>query len=489
MKTERVIVIGGGIAGLFAAKVLSEFYQEVVIVDKDAFPDQPENRPGTPQAFQPHRLTPRGSLILERLFPGYIDDLLKYGAAPTLGKTTHLINPYGTMVMPGQNKDAVYSRALLEWVLRERIRTIAQIRFLGLNEVIQLLSTEDRSAITGVELMERSSGERKQHTIMADLVLDTSGRFSKMSNWLTELGYDVPKAETLKISLGYSTRRYRIPSDRTGELNVIRMEGDPVKASTTGVLSLIENNTVEMVIWNLGSRYPSINPEQFEQEVAQLASPLFAVALQGLEPLGNPRGYRVEELSRQHYEQMHRWPAGLLVMGDAFCQLDPVFGQGMTIAAIEAEALETSLRNQLNQPEPDFELRFLQQMQDNIEAAWWLNAVADLRWPGVEYPGEEPIKGLKFAQKYMDFVLKQSTEQANYEIYGLYWLVNSLFLSPSELFNSQMITSLLTAGGSEEDKQWFDEWVRESDQPLEERLNQHFPSFENASFASMDQLM
>lgn len=211
--------------------------------------------------------------------------------------------------------------------------------------------------------------------------------------------------------------------------------------------------------------------------------------LQGLEPIGQPRGFRVPELTRQRFEQMERWPSGLLVMGDAFCQLDPVYGQGMTLAAIEAEILEACLHQQLSRPKPDFELEVLNRIQEIIEPAWWLNVVSDLRWEGVEHIGAQPIQGLTFVQHYFEHVLKWSTEHDNYDIFGLYWLVNSLFLSPRELFNADMVTSLLAAGGSGEAKQWLDRWIEDSDRPLHERLEQTIPSFERAPFATIEQLM
>ncbi|WP_318773051.1 FAD-dependent oxidoreductase [Bacillus gobiensis] len=208
--TERVIVIGGSIAGLLAARVLSGYYNEVLIIDRDDFPDKPENRSGTPQAFQPHRLTPRGILILGRFFPGYNEELLAHGAPSALNKLNHMINSYGSMVMANQENEATFSRALLEWVLRKRVQAISNVRFLCKKEVIRLLSSTDRSTITGIQVRDRDSAEQQQQKITANLVIDTSGRFSKVVRWLTEIGYAVPKPEMLKVSLGYSTRHYRI---------------------------------------------------------------------------------------------------------------------------------------------------------------------------------------------------------------------------------------------------------------------------------------
>ncbi|TDQ41426.1 NAD(P)/FAD-dependent oxidoreductase [Aureibacillus halotolerans] len=486
-KTDRAIVIGGGIAGLLAAKVLSEYYNEVLIVDRDAFPDKPENRPGTPQAYHNHRLSPRGSLIFSRYFPGFIDDLLTNGAPSAQGESNLMIHQDGSKVLVGQGKEAKFSRALLEWVIRKQVQVIPHIQFLEKKDVLSLQTSPDRTAVTGVLIQERGATDRLKHTLTADLVVDTSGRFSKTVRWLTEVGYDVPKPELLKVALGYSTRQYKVPSGQKLPWDVIRLEGVPSTGAYSGVFSTIENNIAEMLLWNVGGRYPSTDIDQFEREIAHLDNPVFVETLKELEPISTPRGYRMPELVRQHFDKMERWPSGFLVMGDAFCYFDPIYGQGMTVAAIEAEVLDACLRDQVERPKSGFELSVLKKMQNAIEPAWWLNCVADLRCPGVEHAGSVPLKGVEFAQRCLGFILKQAMAQPNDDLYGLYWLVNSVFVHPRELFNPQMLTAL--ANSSPEGQQLVVELTKGFNVSLEERFAQEIPSFENASFASIDQLM
>lgn len=484
-KSERAIVIGGGIAGLMAARVLSDYYGEVFIVDRDDFPTAPENRPGTPQAFQPHRLTPRGSMITERLFPGFNDDLLEHGAPSSQNKNVHLINQYGSMVMQNTNNQATFSRALLEWVIRQRVQRIANVRFLPKHEVIGLQTTPDQTAVTGIHVQERGQS-RLRKRLMADMVLDASGRSSKLVKWLQELAIAVPAPDFLQVNLGYSTRQYKIPSHLAEKWDTIRVEGNPDKGNFSEVLSTIENNIAEMSLQGVGSHYPPTDVSAYEQALTQLSSPLMMEALQGLEPLTSPRGYRIPELYRHHFEQMERWPSGLLVLGDAFCNFDPIYGQGMTVAAIEVEMLEACLQEQRDRPVAGFEQRVLKKMKAVVEPAWWLNVVADLQWEGVEYVGTEPLKGIAFAQKYMDLYLKHATVQQNWDLYGLYWFVNSLLLSPREIINPQMVTTVL--GSSDEGSEYLTALLQEYGQPLEEILEQIIPSFSQASFVTMDAL-
>lgn len=486
-KTERAIIIGGGIGGLLTAKVLSAYYKEVLIVDKDDFPEKPDNRSGTPQAFHPHRFTQRGKLITERLFPGYENDLVAQGAPSVLNKIVHNMNQYGTIEMQYPRNDIKFSRALLEWALRKRVQKIPNVSFLTNHNVIGLLMTIDQTTVTGIQVRERGKSEQVR-ILNADLIFDISGRSSRLVNWLQDYGYDVPDSERLKVSLGYSTRRYKVPSHLSHLIkkwDTINIAGQPANETFTGVFSFIENNVAEVLLYRPGGHYPPKNAEDFEQAITQLPSPIIGEILQGFEPISSPRSYRVPELFRHHFEQMHRWPAGLLVLGDAFCIYDPIFGQGMTVAAIEVEVLESCLQEQQKNPTPHFEQRVLKKIQDVIEPAWWLNCATDLQWKGVEYVSSQQLKGISFGQKYMDLYLKYATTERNFELYGLYWSVNSLAISPDTIFNPKMVQTILTS--SNEGHHFLQELLLTYGQPLEDVLDQIVPTFSQTAFKSVNQ--
>lgn len=484
-KTERAIIIGGGIAGLMTAKVLSEYFQEVTIVEKDDLPGKPENRLGIPQGFHPHRFTPRGKSITERLFPGYEEDLKAQGCPSSLNKTIHQMNQYGSIVGPYPRDDIKFSRAVLEWVLRQRVRKISNVRFLTKHDVINLLSTPDHSTITGIRVRER--GQQEQEKILtADIVLDTSGRSSKLAKWLEELGYDVPTPDLLKVDLGYSTRRYQLPPHLTHiaeKWDVINIAGQPANSTFTGVFSFVENQTAEVCLYRPGGHYPPTNIEQFNEAITELPSPIIAEILQGLVPITTPRGYRIQQLYRHHYEQMQQWPSGLIVLGDAFCIFDPIFGQGMTVAAVEVEMIELCLQEQQDDPHPHFEKKVLKKIQEVIEPAWWYNCAADLQWEGVAYVGSEPLKGIDFGQKYMDLFLKHATIEQDSQLYGLYWAVNTLAISPNAIMNPQMVMTILKA--STDGNQFLAELLQDGSQSLEKVLDEILPSFSETLFESV----
>ncbi len=485
MQDKKALVVGGGIAGLLAARVLSEHYDDVLIVERDGWPEQPGTRPGTPQSFHLHQILPRGEMILERFFPGFEADLRALGAAPVQGIGVHMVTRYGTLAFPGDGKGGItYSRALLEWALRKRVQAISNVRFLLHHEVTGLETSADHTHITGVHIRPRGQLEQ-QTTLSADLVVEASGRSSKLPSWLSALGYTLAEDERVTANIGYSTRYYKVPSDKRATISVILVEGDPATGhSTGGVLKRIENDTWAVCLASIGGQYPPTDAQGFEEGFSHLISPLLADTLRGAEPLTEPRGFRLPACVRHHYEQMERWPSGLLVLGDAFCYFDPVYGQGMTLAAIEAETIATCLGEQRSQP--GFEHDVLQQMQEAIYPAWWRSAIEDLLWPGVTHSGPEALKHLPLLHRYFDLCLKQSTRQLEQlqqkgefnPLFFKYFLMNWLFISPREVINADMLAALLERETPSTRQAMLAELFQGYDhQPIKTLLDEIVPSF------------
>jgi 2-polyprenyl-6-methoxyphenol hydroxylase-like FAD-dependent oxidoreductase len=450
MKTSRqkALVIGGGIAGLLAARALSEAYAEVLVVERDNRPEQAGARPGAPQSFHLHQVLPRGEQILESFFPGFLAEMQAGGAFPIQNTQVYMVNSYGTIPFPGDGAGFTYSRSLLEWVLRQRVQALTNVHFLYHQEVTGLATTADHLKITGIHIHERGQPEQ-QTTLLGDLVIDASGRSSKLPQWLAALGYALAEDERVTSGIGYSTRYYRIPAHKHN-MAVIVVDPDPAGGYYAGgVLKAIEGDMWAVCLASAGGQYPPTDAKGFEEGLTQLVSPVLAEMVRGAEPLSEPRGYRLTECVRHHYEQMERWPAGLLVLGDAFCFFDPIYGQGMTVAAIEANTLATCLREE--QGQPGFEQRTLNLMQDAIYPAWWRSTIDDLRWPGVVYSGPAPLKHVPLLHKYFDLCLKQSTlrlvelmQKGEFNpLFMNYFLMNWLFISPHVVINASMLDSLL----------------------------------------------
>jgi 2-polyprenyl-6-methoxyphenol hydroxylase-like FAD-dependent oxidoreductase len=483
---KSALVIGAGIAGLMAARVLSEHYDTVVVIERDSKPEQPGTRAGVSQSFHLHQVLPRGEMILERFFPGFLADLLALGAFSTPNATATMINRYGTLAFPGDGRAMTYSRALLEWAMRQRVQAIPNVRFLYHQEVIGLETSSDRTTITGVHIRERGQLEHRA-TLSADLVVETSGRSSRLPSWLTALGYELPEDERIKANIGYTTRNYKVPAKRGGNVAVIVVEASPATEHFTGgVLKRIENDIWTVCLASVGGYYPPTDPAEFETGLRSLpTSPVLAEMLQGAEPLSEPRGYRIPECIRHHYERMEEWPSGLLVLGDALCHFDPVYGQGMTLAAIEVETLAASLSEQQSQPQRGFERRMLQQMQEAIAPAWWRSSIEDLLWPGVTHSGPDAIQNVPLLHKYFDLCLKQSTRQLEQlqrqgdfdMLYFKYFLMNWLFIAPREVINADMLNALLASETPASKQAILADLFAGYDQPIETLLAEIVPDF------------
>ncbi|MGE7825412.1 NAD(P)/FAD-dependent oxidoreductase [Paenibacillus sp. NPDC093718] len=482
MKTKgKALILGGGIAGLFAATVLSKHYEEVIITDRDEFPAGPEARAGTPQAYHPHRFLERGKMIVERWFPGITEELVQHGAHPRAHKSVKMTNRFGTLELPDE-PNAGCSRSLLEWTLRSRVAKLPNVTLLPKMTAQQLLFDADKNTVTGVVFRDRNVKEPALLHMNADIVVDASGRGSKLSEWLQNLGYATPEAERLHISLGYSTRHYKVPEDIQAVWSTIVNEGDPSCGIGTAVFNPIEKQIAEVVLYRAGGdSYPTTDHQLYDQEAQNLFGASIGDLLQQLEPVSNPRGYRIEECLRQHFEQMEDWPSGLLVLGDAFCSFDPIFGQGMTVAAIQADTLDQCLQSMQNGVllEEGFERFALLKIQSAMEPAWWLSAAADLRWPGVTYEGHLSAQGFSFAQRLLDICQELAYAHNDMAVFERYMMVTGLFASPQDLFNAEYITALVNADPSGKGKAWLHQVLQETNLPLEELLARIIPVFNN----------
>ncbi|OME91395.1 MULTISPECIES: NAD(P)/FAD-dependent oxidoreductase [Paenibacillus] len=488
MKTKgKALILGGGIAGLFTATVLSKHYDEVIVTDRDEFPAGPKNRAGTPQAYHPHRFLERGKMIVERWFPGITEELLQQGAHSRGLKSVKMTTRYGTLELPDE-PNAGCSRPLLEWTLRSRVAKLPNVTLLPKLTAQQLLFDADKNAVTGVVFRDRSVKEPALLHMNADIVVDASGRGSKLADWLQNLGYAIPKAERLRISLGYSTRLYRVAEEIQAVWSTILNEGDPSLGIGTAVFNPIENQIAEVVLYRAGgASYPTTDHQLYDQEAQNLFGATIGDLLQQLEPVSSPRGYRIEECVRQHFEQMKDWPSGLLVLGDAFCSFDPIFGQGMTVAAIQADTLDQCLQSMQNGVlfEEGFERFALLKIQSAMEPAWWLSAATDLRWPGVTYEGHLSAQGFSFAQSLFDICQELAYGHNDMAVFEQYMMVTGLFASPQDLFNAEYITSLVNADPSGKGKAWLHQVLQETNLPLEELLARIIPVFNNEFLPSL----
>ena len=348
MASGRAVVIGGSIAGLCAARVLSSFFERVTVIDRDAMPAAIEDRPGVPQGRHVHALLARGLRELDELFPGFDARLRARGAVDIdFGMDFVALRPVGWAPRVSLGLKLLFaSRALFEGTLRELFRTLPNVELVDRTSAVGLVVAERERRVTGVRI--QSSDPSRGEVLAADLVVDACGRASKAPEWLRELGLE-PPAETIVDSLaGYSTRWFAAP-DPSRWPSAWWWKGiwldpkipDDLRAA---VLFPVEGNRWIVTLGGLGGHYPPTDEEGFMAELRKLRSPILADAVALATPISPVYGNRQMANRLRHYERWRGDLAGFVAVADSACAFNPVYGQGMTAAAVCARVLEASIR-------------------------------------------------------------------------------------------------------------------------------------------------
>ena len=381
-KGHRAVVLGGGMAGLLSARVLSESYTEVLVVDRDRLTGVRGPRKGVPHGRHAHALLARGQRILEEFFPGLADELSAAGIPA--GDLVEDLRWYFNGRPLARRRTGLLSvsatRPVLEAHVRERVAALPNVRFLERHAVLRPVTTVDNTRVTGVLVRDEESGGTELQ-LDADLVVDATGRGSRTPAWLEELGYRRPAEERIKIDLAYTTRHYRLTDDPYGpdlSINPVASPANPRGA----FFPKLEDGTSQLSLTGLLGDHPPTDPDGFLDFVRTLSTPEIYAAVRDAEPVDDAVTFKFPASVRKRYERLRRFPDGLLVLGDGVCTFNPVYGQGMTVAALEAVVLRDHLAR-AGRPRP---LAFFAEISPVIDVPWDISAGGDLGFPGVEGP-------------------------------------------------------------------------------------------------------
>jgi 2-polyprenyl-6-methoxyphenol hydroxylase-like FAD-dependent oxidoreductase len=391
-KHGQALVIGSSIAGLLAARVLSDYFEQVTIIERDELPDEPAYRAGVPQAHHGHILLARGLRVLEDLFPGFSDELRAAGANEVnLGRDTVSLTAGGWLKrFDGSLYTFVLTRILLEWQLRRRVTQIPNIRFVPEMAVDGLTATADRAVVTGIEATSRRDHTRQ--TFSADLVVDASGRKSKAPEWLGTLGYAAPEETHVNSYLGYATRWYEAVPGYDWQIMLIGARlGDNGQLRGGGILA-VEGDRWLVTLAGMNKDYPPTDEVGFLEFAHSMASTAVYDAIKDATPISPVYGYRYEGR-----------PEHFILMGDAVCGFNPVYGQGMTVAALEAWELGQLLAERGTRDLTGFAAQFQRALLKTSEDAWLMATGEDLRFPGTQ--GDRPGALARFVQRYLERML------------------------------------------------------------------------------------
>lgn len=377
---RHAVVVGGSLAGLLTAHVLAGYADRVSIVERDRFPDGTGARPGVPHGRHPHVLLQGGQVAMESLLPGFLPELRAAGA-PKVGMPSDMVlwqNGRWFRRSPATTHIYTGSRAQLEALVRRRVLAHPAVSVVEGTDAVGLLG--DASRVRGVLLRDRADGVGAEHRALeADLVVDASGSGTKAPQWLTAIGAEPPQEEIIDTGLAYASRVYRGRKGvLDGETVGYFVYPGPDQVHGGGALPL-EDGSHLVIVSGLRGDEPPTDDDEFETYTKRLAHPLLDRWIEEAEPLTPAFGYRRTANVRRRYDLPGRHPAGFIATGDALCTFNPIYGQGMAIAAMSAVALRDALAERRRTPTTR---RVQQRVLAASTLAWDISAGADRKMPG-----------------------------------------------------------------------------------------------------------
>ena len=435
----HAIVIGGSMAGLLAARALGDHFAGVTVIERDRLPSGPEQRKGVPQARHVHAFWAGGLQAAEQLLPGLHAELLAEGAV-RLGMPTDLawLTPADRWTRHFEaTQDLVSaSRCLLEWVVRRRVRAIANVHVLPEQEVTGLL-LDRRRDVCGVAVRDRGCGQVLE--LGGDLVVDASGRGSALPRWLAAHDLPAPKESFVDGHLGYATRLFEIPEDPGRTWRAAYIQPSAPAQTRGGILFPVEGNRWVVTLIGADGDHPPTDEEGYVAFARSLRDPLLHDAIGSAQPASPIFGFRHTENRRRHYEKAPL-PGRLLVVGDSLCAFNPVYGQGMTVAAKEVERLGATLAGCTRRDRlPDVVRRAQREVARCTDGPWTLATSNDLRFPGTE--GERLTVATRVINRYMDRVIGVVSDDAT--VNAAFLRVLNMIDPPQALFHPKVAVRAL----------------------------------------------
>ena len=386
---RRAVVIGAGMGGLTAARAVAPHFEHVVVIERDALPSEPSNRAGTPQAKHVHALLAGGERALAELFPGFAR-ALQAGGAVTLrsGLDLRLERPgYDPFPQRDLGFDSYgLSRALIEFVTRAGLDGHGNVEIRQRCRVDTLTVARDSRAVSGVEYVD---SDGKRITLDAELVVEASGQGDLTLKLLDSIGMPRPVATTIGVDIAYATAIYEIPNDAPSDWKGVFHLPRP-RSSRGALLLPLEGRRWILTLAGRHGDNPPGDEAGFMDWVRTFRTPTVYNAIRSAKRVGDIVRYRFTESIHRHYERLDAFPRGLVPLGDAVCRFNPVWGQGMSVAAQEACALSRLLAKRCVERDPldGLASAFFAEAAALIVTPWAQAAIPDFIHP--ETRGERP---------------------------------------------------------------------------------------------------
>lgn len=384
---RRAVVLGGSMAGLMAARVLSDHAEEVLIVERDDTAASEKTRPGVPQGSQVHALLSAGAVQLERWFDGFIAEAVDAGAVvpPSDGSRAHMYFNGVLRPCPATGTDIpalICTRPFLEGLVRRRTLGLANVRQVrGRADAVVL----DGDRVVGARYLPQ--GAEQVVTVDAELVVDAMGRASRLSEWLADNGWERPPMRRMPIKLNYATAMFAYDEGISDLWSIVSQAGaaaTPDGRARIGGCLRVEGGRWILLISGYDDDRPSAGVDDFEQRCRRDFPAVFGDIAKKATMISDVVTYHQADSRRRDFHELRRLPAGIVAAGDAVASFNPVYGQGMTSAMLHASCLSQYLCAQPSLREPAFD--YFSGVRVVVDAAWQMSTLADLELPHVNGP-------------------------------------------------------------------------------------------------------
>jgi 2-polyprenyl-6-methoxyphenol hydroxylase-like FAD-dependent oxidoreductase len=401
-------------AGMLAARVLADHFDAVTLLERDTFPETPAARTGLPQGRHAHALLERGRRIVERFLPGLTEELVRAGAElMDFTRDFAWLAPSGWYLrVPSDLPMLACTRDLIDWCVRRRVTALTNLR---VRERVDLAGLARRpqggTRIAGVRLRFRTAAgeiDLGGEVLAADLVVVADGRHSRLPEWLSDLGYEPPEETVVNAFHGYASRSYRRPAGFAPDWKALYIQQAPPGDPRGGIIQPVEGGRWMVSLFGGDGDYPPTGDAGFLAFAQSLRSPALYEALAAAEPLTPVVSQRATENRLRHYDRLGRFPDGIVAVGDAVCAFNPVYGQGMSAAALGAEVLDRWLWEEAHRG-PGGGRVFQRRLARATAPAWQLATGADYRFRAVA--GAPQGRVARLTGRYLDAVMRAATRR------------------------------------------------------------------------------
>ncbi|MEU5741919.1 FAD-dependent oxidoreductase [Streptomyces tendae] len=436
--SRRAVVVGAGLAGMLAAAVLADAgVAEVVVLDRDELPDGPRQRRGLPQGRHAHLLMTGGLRAMEEIVPGVGKRLLAAGAHETsLSSGVLARSPEGWLRRWRREGPVMLTctRALVDWTVRDAVLEHPRVE---VRRAAAVGLTGSAGRVRGV----RVSGPDGEADLEADLVVDASGRGTRIVTWLEGLGLSGIRTRTVDSGLVNASRVYRVPAGAERfPLTIVQADPYVSRPGRSAMVMPVEGDRWLVSCGGTRGGEPPADTEGFLRYTLDLPDPIVGRLISGAEPLTDVHVSRSTSNVRHYLDKAPHWPEGLVVLGDALGTFNPAYGQGMSVAAFGARVLGRELERAGGPDAPGLARRVLRGAARPVDAAWAMAVGQDVLYPGTR--GGRPGIADRAVTAYTRRMTRAAT--GSFAAASAIWDVTSMRTPPTRMFHPAAVLAALT---------------------------------------------